>query len=226
MNCLWCDEEITSDVTWSNVALPTKAKSLCEGCEKELTVLNGSRCLRCSRVSEEKICKDCKWWEHYMGGEDVLTANYSVFAYNERMQDMIAKWKYRGDYQIGFAFQGRFTQLFKKQFNDIKNIVAVPIPLSKERMNERRFNQAEMLAHFLPIEVDSVLDRVHGEKQSKKNRYQRLSSENPFKLQKAINKPVILVDDIYTTGTTLRHAARLLQQHGCPITYAYTLIRG
>src|SRR5690606_12881635 len=98
--------------------------------------------------------------------------------------------------------------------------------LSKERLMERGFKQAKMLADFLPIEMVEPLSRVHGEKQSKKTRQERMIAENPFFIKETINKKVILVDDIYTTGTTLRHAATLLKEHGCPEVYSLTLIRG
>src|SRR5690625_1097913 len=78
----------------------------------------------------------------------------------------------------------------------------------------------------LPAENKDILTRIHSEKQSKKTRSERLSADNPFVAAKKVNKPVILVDDIYTTGTTLRHAATLLKEQGCPEVYAYTLIRG
>ncbi|MFD2044986.1 ComF family protein [Ornithinibacillus salinisoli] len=226
MNCLWCDEEIRSEVCWVSLVLPLRSKSLCQSCERELKVIRGNRCSRCSRASSSTICEDCIWWEQYMGGEDVLSENYSVFTYNERMQDMITKWKYRGDYQLGYAFKEIFVATFQQKFKTSNNMVALSVPLSEERILERSFNQAEMLVEFLPIISAKGITREHGEKQSKKTRQERIRSENPFKLQKPINKPVILVDDIYTTGTTLRHAARLLKQHGCPKIYAYTLIRG
>jgi len=95
-----------------------------------------------------------------------------------------------------------------------------------ERLQERGFNQAEVLAAFLPIENRSLLTRIHSEKQSKMTRSERISTKNPFEIVGHINKKVILVDDIYTTGRTLRHAATLLKEHGCPQVYAYTLIRG
>ncbi|WP_339213858.1 phosphoribosyltransferase family protein [Ornithinibacillus sp. FSL M8-0202] len=142
------------------------------------------------------------------------------------MQDIIAKWKYRGDYELGTVFEESYTTYFQKAFASIKNAVIIPIPLSMERLQERCFNQAEMLASFLSLKKMNILSRTHGEKQSKKSRNERIYSENPFILQEKLNNPVILVDDIYTTGTTLRHAAKLLKDAGCPEVYSYTLIRG
>ncbi|WP_042142637.1 ComF family protein [Paucisalibacillus sp. EB02] len=226
MNCLWCHEELIMEVNWSNVTFPTKVQRICEICEKELVLLSGNRCRRCSRETESDVCNDCLWWENYHQGKDVIEYNYSVFQYTSHIQDIIAKWKYRGDYELGHIFEKTFYQHFQQTFKEIKNAVAVPIPLSSERIQERCFNQASMLTAFLPVRKLDILSRVHGEKQSKKTRQERISSENPFILHQTLNNPVILVDDIYTTGATLRHAARLLKKAGCTNVYTYTLVRG
>ncbi|UJL45348.1 ComF family protein [Virgibacillus sp. NKC19-16] len=226
MHCLWCNSQIIQEVNWENLFILAKPKNLCQPCEEELEVLHGERCRRCSRISEDEVCLDCKWWDE-QASRDTITSNFSVFAYNEMMQDMIAKWKYRGDYHLGNAFKSYFTQSFHEAFSYLdKDAIAVPVPLSNERLLERGFNQAKMLADFLPIETKEVITRVHTEKQSKKTRRERIGTKNPFEITKSINKSVILVDDIYTTGTTLRHAGALLHEHGCRKVYAYTLIRG
>ncbi|WP_284139261.1 MULTISPECIES: phosphoribosyltransferase family protein [unclassified Virgibacillus] len=180
----------------------------------------------CSRVSMEKLCSDCKRWQS-LTHPSSLQWNYSIYKYNYFMKELVAKWKYRGDYTLGVSFQSIFQEHFKVHFNHLrKSAIAVPIPLSHERLKERGFNQAQMLTEFLPIESCSPLERLHGEKQSKKTKKERITGGNPFKLKETIKKQVILVDDIYTTGATLHQAARLLIDSGCPAVYSYTLIRG
>lgn len=226
MDCLWCDEEIIPTMSWSNFLLLPSKKVLCPICASSLEMINEARCSVCSRPSEEVICSDCQKWRS-IKNEDVLTKNHSVFYYNTEIQEMIAKWKYRGDYCLGVIFKEAFVQSFAATFGTLEqNSIVVPIPLSEERLMERGFNQASMLADFLPVEKEEVLSRIHGEKQSKKNRIERITTRNPFSLNKTVKKTVILVDDIYTTGTTLRHAARLLKEAGCPSVYAFTLVRG
>ncbi|GAB3056894.1 ComF family protein [Virgibacillus ainsalahensis] len=226
MHCLWCNSQLIPEISWVTILTLSIPKQLCESCEKELEDLHGSRCSRCSRISEEKICADCSWWEAHPK-RDTIVSNHSVFSYNSMMQEMIAKWKYRGDYHLGHVFKQQFTHVFQHTFSNMdKDLVAVPIPLSKERQYERGFNQAKMLADFLPIQTKEVLTRVHGEKQSKKTRRDRILTDNPFEITETLHNTILLVDDIYTTGTTLRHAAGLLKAHGCPNVYAYTLIRG
>ncbi|MTW86389.1 ComF family protein [Virgibacillus dakarensis] len=227
MQCLWCNQQTIAEMNWSTLLFLSRPASICKACEQKLEKLTGKRCARCSRMCEENVCADCKWWETHSKERDALTSNYSVFAYNEAIQDMVTKWKYRGDYCLGNIFKSHFHQAFKQHFHFLpKHTIAVPIPLSEERLLERGFNQAKMLADFIPLKQAETVARIHGEKQSKKTRKERLNTKNPFIITKKVNKPVLLVDDIYTTGTTLRHAARLLKQNGCPDVYSFTLIRG
>ncbi|WP_404454317.1 ComF family protein [Virgibacillus necropolis] len=227
MDCLWCNEEIILTMTWSNFLLLPTQRALCVNCAEGLEIISGSRCSICSRSYDEAICPDCQKWRKQTNGEDIILKNYSIYTYNTAIQAMITKWKYRGDYCLGDIFKDSFIKSFEDVFGFLaKESVLVPIPLSQERLNERGFNQAKMLTDFLPMEKREILTRVHGEKQSKKTRYERITAQNPFSLNETVKKVVILVDDIYTTGTTLRHAARLLREAGCPGVYTFTLIRG
>ena len=223
MNCLWCFESIIQKHTWSTIFTLSAMKGLCPVCRESLMILHTNRCTRCSRESVSEVCSDCLVWEQQ---GQFLDWNVSVFKYEGAVRDMLYKWKYRGDYELGYAFEREYSKGFAKVRKRAgKNAVIVPVPLSEERLSERGFNQAEMLAGFLKVKKSVVLKRRHSEKQSKKSRSERLASENPFQMQESIQTPVILVDDIYTTGSTLHQAAAVLKQNGAPFVAGYTLIR-
>lgn len=226
-NCVWCVEEMNTALHWNNLFVPKQNHFLCKTCQTSLKKIENQICLTCSKPSLNTQCADCKNWEKIYRNQDPLVKNISVFEYNTFIKEMIVKWKYRGDYQIGFAFQSIFKQTFQATFKSLDSFPdIVPIPLSKEREQHRVFNQAEMLAAFLTQDIKQSFIRTTGEKQSKRNRKARMASENPFILRQPVNNSVVLVDDIYTTGRTIRHAAELLRQAGCPYVYSYTLIRG
>lgn len=234
MNCVWCDQQILLQLNWQQFFKANNSPALCTECRLRLDILSGDRCEICSRPTEKRICHDCQAWRNINWQrmntnliEDPLDFNISVFSYNEFMKDLMATWKYRGDYVLVKAFEQAFIKAFLKHFSDIgKDAELVPIPLSQERLLERGFNQSLLLAQLLPLPIREILSRQHGEKQAKKSRIERIQADNPFIIEETINKTVILVDDIYTTGSTLRHAASLLKQNGCPNVYAFTLIRG
>lgn len=229
MICLWCHEQIIENISWRNVFWPNQLKKICTSCEKKLQFIEGPTCKHCHRRSQTSICSDCKEWLKYFK-EDPLEKNVSIYIYNDFMKEIITQWKYRGDYVLVEMFKKTFNNHFKKHYRHlIKDALIIPIPLSEERLLERGFNQAEALANLLPYKIQistNLLFRKYSEKQAKKTRFERLHSNNSFVIAERIKNPVILVDDIYTTGMTLRHAALSLRSHGCPSVYAITLIRG
>ncbi len=101
--------------------------------------------------------------------------------------------------------------------------IIVPIPLSKRRRNERGFNQAEEIARRLAVAMNmtmaaNALARIRNTKpQTETNgledRLQNL--RNCFlATSKVAGKNVLLIDDVTTSGTTLREAARALKAAG------------
>lgn len=222
--CIGCGESYTSRPSWSTFFWPEQISLLCRDCEHSFHKLKETGCPSCMKQTVSGICSDCLYWEKtsYQG---VLEKNVSLYSYEPFMQDYIARWKYRGDYVLGKVFEAEFRKLYYQHFQDTKYEV-VPIPLSAERMAERGFNQAGELAAFTQAKQKLVLGRKHGEKQSKRSRLHRLTADNPFNLLSEPPKYAVLIDDIYTTGTTLRHAAQVLQENGTEYVAACTLIRG
>lgn len=226
--CLICHEEIIQETSWKTLAFPDKEKRICSNCEGRLSFIATERCSVCSKPTLDQTCDDCQDWQRYYKGKDPLQFNVSVFRYQTFLKDVITSWKYRGDYVIIEALKDFFINQFKESFSEIKQPLIVPIALSEERAKERGFNQALQLAEFLPGQLVELFIRTSGEKQAKKSRRERIEGENFFQLRsrEKINRPVILVDDLYTTGSTLRQAASLLVEINCKEVYSYTLIRG
>ncbi|KGX86318.1 ComF family protein [Pontibacillus litoralis] len=223
MHCLWCDEELIPNVVWSTFLAPVKKRVLCELCESQFERIKGATCKQCYRPMEKKgVCIDCQRWNENGAS---LKRNVSVYSYNDWMKEVVAKWKFRGDYVLGNVFEEKASEVFSAYYKATE-VVLVPIPLSEERLAERGFNQALMIAQMLHAPIEQPLQRIRSEKQSKKSRQQRMNQANPFEQPSPFYKPVVLIDDIYTTGRTLQFAAETLQQNGCPHVEAFTLIRG
>ncbi|RPF54352.1 ComF family protein [Aquisalibacillus elongatus] len=224
MHCLICFRDITEATTWQNL-WTVKEKNICDDCESKFEKVKGSTlCEKCMKpVSEEvNLCGDCyEWQERFQ--QDPLIQNVSIFTYNDYMKDVMACFKYRGDYELVHVFKEAIKDTFSEHFKH--SFQLVPIPLSDERLSERGFNQAEALAQLIDLPIYNVLKRTHSEKQSKKSKLERLTSKNPFRANHPISGDVLIIDDIYTTGTTLRQAAQTLIDHGATTVSSLTLIR-
>ena len=108
------------------------------------------------------------------------------------------------------------------------------VPLHPIRLAERGFNQAELLARviaknlYLPCE-ELIIRTKETSPQSKRTRHERLLAMKGVFLYSStislIGKRVLLVDDVYTTGTTLGECATLLRGVGASQVYAVTFAR-
>ncbi|MDR7078816.1 ComF family protein [Neobacillus niacini] len=136
----------------------------------------------------------------------------------------MATYKFRGDYVLARIFAESIKDLLRRLNPDL----LVPIPLSNERLYERGFNQAEALVIESGFVPSNLITRIHSEKQSKKSRTERIHIPQVFQIGDYADirgKEILLVDDIYTTGSTLRHAAKLLKESGAKRVQSLTLAR-
>ncbi|MEC2322910.1 ComF family protein [Lederbergia lenta] len=232
-HCIYCDMQIVTEVTWRKLIFKSEEAVLCHHCFEKLTLIKGKRCGKCSRSLEklkaefitDSVCTDCVRWEVNPNWKDILQQNLSVFEYNEYLKEMLARYKYRGDYELAAAFSKEISACINQLTYDI----LVPIPLSEERLQERGFNQTIGLAEKAGFAIEDLLIRKHAEKQSKKTRQARMQSTDVFAVstkEDLTEKHILLIDDIYTTGSTIRHAAKVLKQAGAKSISAFTLARG
>jgi len=113
--------------------------------------------------------------------------------------------------------------------------LVVPIPLHRKKLKERGFNQAELLARVIATHFDlklvkNNLKRVKATKSqtslSRKERLENIKGAFQFRNKDEFReKKIILVDDVYTTGTTVREAAKVLKKAKAREVYIFTLAR-
>ena len=222
MYCNVCNERIENEASWTTLFDFKAQAPICQACLNQLVPIEAPKCDYCGR-DDVTHCFDCERWKE----KKLLSKNRSVFQYNEFLKELVSQFKYRGDYQLVSSFEQVFVTAFKQAFPSLpEETRLVPIPLSDKRLASRAFNQAEALANLLPYDQLPLLKRVEGEKQAKKNRRARLSMKNPFALNVDYDQvPVILIDDIYTTGATIHHAAGVLKANGYQKIASFTLAR-
>ncbi|MBS4208276.1 ComF family protein [Bacillus sp. FJAT-50079] len=228
--CLYCQALILDEMTWTKLFFPREQSPLCSSCFGKLKRLKEPCCKKCSRSLNESAymkeahCIDCVRWEQQSQWKGILKRNTSLYEYNDFMKEMIARYKFRGDYALAKAFFMEIRMTVQKLEYDF----LIPIPLSEERLKERGFNQATALVHEAGFPTVDILRRHDSEKQSKKTRRSRIEQARIFSIVEnadIANKNVLLIDDIYTTGATIYHAAKTLKEVGAASIQSFTLVR-
>jgi ComF family protein len=160
----------------------------------------------------------------------------SVSAYQGKMKELIHKLKYENDrllaYDLACLMLAAWTDL--RQHVNLENLLIVPIPLHKQKLRSRGFNQAQLLAKHLSqaLQIDlagKALTRAKNTKpQFGLSRPERLANlTDAFAGNKTFlaGKTVILVDDIYTSGATVAAAASEVMNCSAKAVAALTLAR-
>ena len=232
-NCLYCGNPISFECVWSSWF--QKSAVACKSCYMSFTsiAIDAYSCKKCSRPYDEKwftgkgeLCIDCKErWQD----KELFLGNRSLLSYEKNGQAWMTQFKFRGDTALAEMFKADIQKVWHgyKRYVD----AIVPIPLSPSRRKERRFNQAAIIAEMMDNrKLVPLLLKNEQEKQSKLHKYERLHRENPFVLnedarQNLSGRSILLVDDIYTTGTTIEQAAqKIWGVCACEI-YSFTLFR-
>jgi ComF family protein len=196
-----------------------------------------SRCPLCQRFTAADFCLDCQRQVtscrlpnpqvHWQGDLPV----FSWGAYQGSLKRAIAALKYNNQPQIARPLGQGIGQAWLDSAQSLMDakphqLLVVPIPLHAARQQQRGYNQAELLAeHFsrwtgVPLQRQGLLRTKATDAQFALPAAQREQNlTNAFHLGIAFEKhlpkgAVLLFDDIYTTGTTARSAAKTLRQAG------------
>lgn len=178
------------------------------------------RCFKCGREidkEEEEYCKECK--------ENVRTykRGYPLLIYDELSSSIMYDFKYNNKRNYGKIFARLIYERYKEKLLRENIDILIPVPIHKKRYKERGYNQASIiskeLSSLLKINSDdNILLRKKNTKAlknlTKKEREESL--KDAFLLKKdALKKvsKVLLVDDIYTTGSSIEACTRILREY-------------
>lgn len=229
MMCLICGRAQHQDIMLKDLLFGKKinTKVCCQTCKNQfitINIKNGKRCKYCLKHSEWDVCHDCLYWQE----KDMFVETHqALFEYNEAMSDYMSDYKFKGRKELAKVFREEIYQLVNAMDYDI----IIPMPLSKKRLSDRGFHQIELLLEEAGVEYQPILrKRQHTRKQSSKSKKERLEAIHYFyvtsKNEKKIkNQVILLVDDVYTTGSTMLHAKRYLIELGAKKVITFTLSR-
>lgn len=159
-----------------------------------------------------------------------------------RVKKCIWLLKYKGKTKIALELAMAMRDQFLEELSELEqlenftNPLVIPIPLSRERLRERGFNQSHLLAKYLMQSIDERLElandvlikakdtehqaRITDRNKRLKNVIGSYTINNKMKIYK---RNIILIDDVTTTGATLKEARKVLKENGARRVVAFTV---
>ena len=205
---------------------------LCSTCKKDMKVLKEPRCKKCSKAIdtfEAEYCFDCAHTKHY------FTEGFAPFSYNRKMQQSMMYFNFRGRKEYGNFYAEVLGHTVAGAIKRWQPEVLIPVPLYKKKQRNRGYNQAEVIGRVLsqrfsiPIQTD-LIERIRSTEAQKElsSKERRKNLKNAFRAAPKVGEynSVLLVDDIYTTGSTVDAIARELKKNGVDQVFFITVCIG
>ena len=193
-------------------------RKICTECKERIQYLGENTCLKCGKQvkEEEDYCYDCRVKEHY------FRQGAALFPY-EYIRTSLYRFKYGGRQEYA-EFYGRQMAVQMEEKRKLwKPQALIPVPLNKKKMKKRGYNQAELIARELSScwNIPVVTDLVVRSKNTKPMKG-IAGTERQNNLKKAFKlgandvklNTIIIVDDIYTTGSTIDAVAKVCLEAG------------
>lgn len=202
-----------------------RGELICPGCKKKLSFVSGALCMRCGKelLSEEgEYCRDC------MRRRRTFDRGAALLNYNEVSARSMAQIKYKNRREYLDFYSEEMVRRLGRKMLRMQADALVPVPVHPARKRARGFNQAEELARRLsrrtgiPVCSDVLVRSKRTAPQKELTPEQRLKNLEQAFAVKTENleafwpdlDSAILVDDIYTTGSTIEACARALKRAG------------
>lgn len=191
----------------------------CKSCFESLPVIEGKVCSKCGVPITECVCsKDVRTYDGMC----------APFYYREEVADAIQRYKFHDEKAICEFFANSMAERIKCCFSDKTFHMIVPVPLYRNKLRERGYNQSMLLAkeigRILNIPVCDVISKdfdtspQHFTVASKRegNVAGVFSVRDPESVR---GKTILLCDDIKTTGYTLNECTKMLKLWGAEKVY-------
>lgn len=219
--CVLCDEIIPFD---------RRKEGICDRCRSKIRYIREPFCMRCGRQlgkDQEEYCKDCS-------REHVFLQNVTLYDYGS-IADSLFRFKYRGRREYARFYGEELYRGYREWLAVRKPDALIPVPCHSSRRRQRGYNQAELLAEALsavsgiPVKKD-LIQRIHktGPQKNLTLRERQNNLKKAFKICQNDVKlsTIVIIDDIYTTGSTMDAMAEELHRNGVRKIYGMALASG
>lgn len=209
-----------------------REKVVCRDCLEELKGTNSPFCLCCGRffdgAGDPHVCADC------LESRPPFTRHRSGARYDGVAKDLILLYKYRGFEVLSGVLADFLIRSLGREEDLWSGVEAVvPVPLHPAKEKSRGFNQARLLAKRLarqkniPLVAGRLVKvRPTAAQTSLEAHARETNLKGAFQVKKTgglEGKIVLLVDDVYTTGSTIRECSRALKKAGIKEVRAVTV---
>ena len=198
---------------------------VCDECKRGIPLNFGENCRSCGRPiagdtsdSLEMICGDCRV------NPPPFDRTVYPFHYEERTIDLIHHFKFRGKQELSSTFSNVMSAKLHREFDMSSFDLIIPVPLHPARLYYRGYNQSYLLANDIgrtfniPVKHDIVIRVKDTPPQSSLTRKARVTNlKGAFEIKDSSrirDKVTLLVDDVMTTGTTLREVSKTMKKAG------------
>lgn len=205
-----------------------RGELICPQCKDKLKPIRHAFCYKCGRPlssDTEEYCEDCRRKKHF------FDEGRALYVYEE-VAGSIYRFKYAKRQEYACFFGGEMAEKLEGFIQKTGADALIPVPLSVRRMYKRGYNQAQLLAEEIscrtgvPVYSDFVVRIKDTVAQKGLNPSQRQNNlKRAFKIARNDVKlsTIIIIDDIYTTGSTADAVAKLLRKAGVQKIYVLAL---
>lgn len=201
--------------------------------ERILNYIYPEVCGICGKLCEQNLCNKCKikLKQHmnekiqYYNKDSFFEEFIYLFSYQNFIRTLLISYKFHYKPYL-YKTLAKIIVNSKKNCNFLKSYdIIIPVPISKKRMNERGYNQSELIARQLvndikqlKLENKCLIKQKDTKPQSALNQKERQENVKQVyfvqNTEKIKGKKIILIDDIYTTGSTVTECSKMLKQAG------------
>lgn len=198
---------------------------ICPSCFLKLSFVKTPVCKKCGKeIVDETMeyCGDC------MGHRHAFESGVALLNYDETARTVMAQIKYKNKREYLDFFGAAMAKRYERTVERMAVEAIVPVPVHPSRRRARGFNQAEVLAEVLgkklgiPVKPEMLIREKRTRPQKELTAAERLKNlSGAFSAREGIHgiRRVLLVDDIYTTGSTIEACARVLRNAGVEKVY-------